>query len=58
MVRGSGTNNSYDYFFVTPDSGKVHIKQDLMNDDTKTTVYRVSRTQLLVYTIKKQLRKI
>ena len=48
MVRGSGTNNSYDYFFVTPDSGKVHIKQDLMNDDTKTTVYRVSRTQLLI----------
>ena len=29
------------YFFVTPDTGQVHLKESLMNDDTRVTQYRV-----------------
>ncbi len=31
-----------DYFFVTPDTGELHLKQSLTGDDTRVTQYRVS----------------
>ena len=32
------------YFFVTPDTGVLHLKQSLQNDTSRTTQYTVSES--------------
>ena len=34
-------NKAVDYFFVTPDTGVLHLKQDLQNDEERDTQYQV-----------------
>lgn len=31
-----------EYFFVTPSSGRLNLKQNLMSDESRTKTYRVS----------------
>ena len=39
-----GNAKASQYFFVTPDSGVVHLKKDLMEDTGRDAQYRVSQT--------------
>ena len=42
LPESASENKAVDYFFVTPDTGVVHLKQSLQNDEDRETQYRVS----------------
>ena len=41
LPEPASENKAVEYFFVTPDTGVLHLKEDLQNDEERDTQYQV-----------------